>query len=180
MTSDDLANIETGLAARDVLGPRWSEVPVVLRLFERRLARTVEVSFDFRYVRSPATLAAPWFVGAALGIEVLDTFYVGDQPLLVARLPVVVGGRLDGLAMRELSARIRVVSLVRSGGVAEHPPRRDTRFAGGDAAYLIGPYDELLLLLRSDQPAAETTSAASLVPSSSMGDGSPPAEAPPD
>ncbi len=55
----------------------------MLRLFDRRLAGTVENSFDFRYVRSPAALAAPWFVGAALGFDVLDTFYVGDQPLLL-------------------------------------------------------------------------------------------------
>ncbi len=52
--------------------------------------------------------------------------------------------------MVELSARIRVVQLVRADGTAEHPPRRDTRFAAGDSAYLIGPYEELLLLLRSD------------------------------
>ena len=150
MTSDDLVNIETGLAVRDLLGARWDEVPVVLRLFDSRLAATVEGSFDFRYVRSPAALAAPWFVGAALGLDVIDTFYVGDRPLLVARLDVRPGGGLEGTAMRELSARTRVVSLVRADGSAEHPPRRDTRFAAGDAAYLIGPYEELLALLRAD------------------------------
>lgn len=167
LTSDDLANIESGLAVRDLLGARWADVPVVLRLFDRRLANTVEASFDFRYVRSPAALAAPWFVGAALGIEVLDTFYVGDEPLLVARLPVRGGGRLDGLPMRELSARIRVVSLVRSDGTRQHPPRRETRFAAGDAAYLVGPYEELLLLLRSDQP-TDRTSPARRAPNSSV------------
>lgn len=148
LTSDDLANLETGLAVRDLLGERWSEVPVVLRLFGRRLAQTVETSFDFRHVRSPAALAAPWFVGAALGLEVIDTFYVGDRPLLVARLDVAPGGGLDGLALVDLPARIRVVSLVRPDGGSEHPPRRDTRLAAGDTAYLVGPYDELLLLLR--------------------------------
>jgi hypothetical protein len=51
LTSDDLVNIETGLAVRDLLGQRWSGVPVVLRLLDRRLARTVERSFDFHYVR---------------------------------------------------------------------------------------------------------------------------------
>ena len=107
-------------------------------------------SFDFRYVRSPAALAAPWFVGAALGIDVVDTFYVGDQPMLVARLEVEPASGLDGLAMRDLSARILVVSLTHRDGGSEHPPRRDTRFAAGDVAYLVGPYEELLLLLRTD------------------------------
>ncbi|WP_370289337.1 NAD-binding protein [Nocardioides sp.] len=148
LTNDDLANIETGLAVRDLLGERWASVPVVLRLFDRGLARTVQGSFGFTHVRSPAALAAPWFVGAALGLDVLGTFYVGDQPLLVARL-TVDDGPLVGRPMGELSARIRVVHLVRADGTAEHPPRRGTRVAAGDTAHLIGPYDELLLFLRS-------------------------------
>lgn len=154
VTSDDLVNIETGLAVRDLLGTRWPRVPVVLRIFDTRLAGTVESTFGFGFVRSPATLAAPWFVGAALGLEVIDTFYLGDHPLLVARLAVRAGGGLDGIAMRELSARIRVLSLVRVDGVVEPAPRRDTRFASGDAAYLVGPYEELLRLLRVDAVAS--------------------------
>jgi len=35
----------------------------------------------------------------------------------------------------------------------EYPPRRDTRFESGDRAYLIGPYEELLRVLRRDQGA---------------------------
>ncbi|HEX4190818.1 MAG TPA: NAD-binding protein [Marmoricola sp.] len=150
LTSSDLVNIETGLAVRDLLGERWSEVPVVLRLFDRRLARTVESGFDFRYVRSPAALAAPWFVGAALGLDVLETFYVGDQPLLVARLVVSEGGRLDGLTMRSLPARLRVVSLVQGEDRVRTEPRRDTALRAGDSAYVVGPYEELLRLLRAD------------------------------
>lgn len=149
LTSDDLTNLETGLAVRDRLGERWTDVPVVLRLFDRRLAATVSGSFDFRHVRSPAALAAPWFVGAALGLDVIDTSYVGDQLLLVARLRVGPGGGLAGLAMRELPARILVLALERSDATVQRP-RRDTRFEGGDVAYLLGPYEELLLLLRAD------------------------------
>ena len=149
MTSDDLINIETGLAVRDLLADRWAEVPVVLRIFDRRLAHTVETSFDFRYVRSTAALAAPWFVGAALGLDVLGTFYVGDQPMLVASLTVTTGSRLDGIAMRQLGARLRVVSLVHPDGTTNPAPRRDTQLGGGDLAYLIGPYEELLTVLRA-------------------------------
>ncbi|HVH23194.1 MAG TPA: hypothetical protein VNA11_12125 [Pseudonocardia sp.] len=45
----------------------------------------------------------------------------------------------------------RVVALHRAGdrdGNLEHPPRRGTRFGAGDDAYLIGPYQELLQMLR--------------------------------
>ncbi len=153
LTSADLTNIETGLAVRESLGDRWEAVPVVLRVFDRDLARMMERNFGFRHVRSTSALAAPWFVGAALGLDVLETFFVDQQPFLVGRLAIASGGGLQGLAMQDLSARTRVVALSRASGdgVLEHPPRRGTRFEGGDLAYLLGPYDELLDVLRRDQ-----------------------------
>jgi Trk K+ transport system NAD-binding subunit len=155
VTSDDLANLETGLAVRDQLGERWHSVPVVLRMFDSPFARSVRHNFGFASVRSTAALAAPWFVGAALGLDVLSTFYAGDEPLLVARLTVSPGGGLNGLAMSELSARTRVLAIRRAADeqLLEHPPRRGTRFRDGDQAFLIGPYEELLAVLRRDHPA---------------------------
>jgi Trk K+ transport system NAD-binding subunit len=153
MTSDDLANLETGLAVRDQLGQRWAATPVVLRIFDPQLAHSVKETFGFRNVRSTAALAAPWFVGAALGLDVLSTFYAGEELLLVARLTVTPGGGLEGLRMDELAARTRVLALRRAAdpSVLEHPPRRTTRFHQADEAYLIGPYDELLTVLRRDR-----------------------------
>lgn len=154
MTSDDLTNIETGLAVRDALGDRWDDVPVVLRIFDRQVAHTVERDFGFRHVRSTAALAAPWFVGAALGLDVLGTFSVEQQPFLVGGLRVAPGGGLHGVAMEQLSASIRVVAISRAadGGRLEHPPRRGTRLAADDVAYLVGPYEELLTVLRRAAP----------------------------
>ncbi len=162
LTSDDLTNIETGLAVREGLGARWVDVPVVLRVFDRQLGNRLEQSFGFRQVWSTAAIASPWFVGAALGLDVLFTFYVGNHPFLLARLRVSAGGGLDGLAMRELPASVRVVAIRRaaSGGALEHPPRRDTRLAPNDDAYLVGPDAELLELLRHDR---ETGGAAAPV-----------------
>jgi Trk K+ transport system NAD-binding subunit len=154
LTSDDLVNLETGLAVRDQLGERWHTTPVVLRMFDSALARSVRHNFGFSSVRSTAALAAPWFVGAALGLDVLSTFYADDEPLLVARLTVTPGGGLHGLAMADLAARTRVLAIRRAAGeLLEHPPRRGTRFHAGDQAYLIGPYEELLAVLRQDRPA---------------------------
>lgn len=154
LTSDDLANLETGLAVRDQLGTRWKTTPVVLRIFDPALARSVRETFGFHNVRSTAALAAPWFTGAALGLDVLSTFYAGDEPLLVARLTVTPGGGLQDLTMRGLAARTRVLAIRRASdpAVLEHPPRRSARFRADDEAYLIGPYDELLTVLRRDRP----------------------------
>jgi Trk K+ transport system NAD-binding subunit len=153
LTSDDLTNIEAGLAVRDRLGPRWFDVPVVLRVFDRTLGHRVQKSFEFHHVWSTSAIAAPWFIGAALGLDVLATFYVDHEPFLLARLTVAPDGGLAGVAMRELSARMRVVAIRRAGEAdrLEHPPRRDTRFAAGDQAYLAGPNEELLEVLRHEQ-----------------------------
>jgi voltage-gated potassium channel Kch len=165
LTSSDLVNIETGLVVRDQLGDRWASVPVVLRVFDRELGETVGAGFDFRYVRSTAALAAPWFVGAALGLDVLGTFYVDRTPFMVGRLAVAPRGGLDGLAMGELSARTRVVAIHRAAGAdgvrtVEYPPRSGTRFGAGDDAYLVGPYEELLAVLRRDALAPGDVTAA--------------------
>ncbi len=81
----------------------------------------------------------------------LGTFHVGRDAFLVGRLTVAPGGGLDGLTMQELSARTRVIAIHRAGtGEIENPPRRGTRFAAGDEAYLVGPYEELLNVLRRD------------------------------
>ncbi len=153
MTSNDLANIETGLAVRDRLGDRWEEVPVVLRVTGRDLGHHLEASFDFRHVWSTSAISAPWFAGTALGLEVLSSFYVGSHPFLLARLRVSAGGGLDGVAMHELGANVRVIAIGRgagegSVGALEHPPRRGTQLAAGDDAYLAGPHEELMRILK--------------------------------
>ena len=50
--------------------------------------------------------------------------------------------------MDELSARTRVIAIRRTNGSLEHSPRREASFAAGDLAYLVGPYAELLAVLR--------------------------------
>jgi Trk K+ transport system NAD-binding subunit len=152
LTSDDLVNVETGLVVRERLGTRWPSVPVVLRVFDRELARGVEAGFGFDYVRSTAALAAPWFVGAALGLGVLGTFYVDQTLFLVGRLSVTAGGGLDGLTLWELAGKVRVMALHRADGHLEHQLRRDTALAAGDDAYLVGRPDEVMQVLRRDAP----------------------------
>lgn len=154
LTSNDLVNVETGIVIRERLGPRWERVPVVLRVFDRELADGVESGFGFQHVRSTAALAAPWFVGAALGLDVLGTFYVDRTPFVVGALTVAPGGGLDGLAMVELSERARVVAIRRADGQVELPPRRGTTFAAGDQAFLVGLHDEVVQVLLRDTATA--------------------------
>ena len=153
MTSNDMANIETAIAVRDLFGDVWDRsgaVPVVTRVFDRSLGRTVARRFGFENVQSTEELTAPWFVGAALGLDVLGSFSVAQQTFMVSRLTVESGSALVGLAMNQLSANTRVIALTRAdSGAMEHPPRRGTLFHAGDLAYLVGPYEELLGVLRT-------------------------------
>ncbi len=152
MTSNDMVNIETAIAVHDLIGSpmaQFASVPVVTRVFDRALGRTTARRFGFDNVQSTEELTAPWFVGAALGLDVLGSFSIAQRTFMVSRLTIEPGSRLAGLTMDQLSANTRVVALTRhSTGVMEHPLHRTTHFESGDLAYLIGPYAELLGVLR--------------------------------
>ena len=82
LTQDDMVNIETGIVLREMLGPRVMpevvrpDVPIVLRIYDRTLGAAIGQRFGFEYVRSTVDLATPWFIGAAMGLQVLGTFSV--------------------------------------------------------------------------------------------------------
>jgi len=159
VTRDDMINIETGIILSEMLGPRVlpkvnrrAEVPLVLRVYDRALGFAVAQRFGFDNVRSTVELAAPWFIGAASGLEVLGTFSVGQSSFTVGAMRVAPGSDLDGLQMTELSNQIRVIAFTPQDAPVELRPRRDDRLRGGDTVYLVGPYRELLGTLRRGLP----------------------------
>jgi Trk K+ transport system NAD-binding subunit len=159
VTRDDMINIETGIILSEMLGPRvlpevnrLAEVPLVLRVYDRALGFAVAQRFGFENVRSSVELAAPWFIGAASGLEVLGTFSVGQSSFMVGAMRVAPGSELDGLAMSDLSTQIRVIAFTRQDAPVELRPRRGHRLRAGDTVYLVGPYRELLSTLRRGLP----------------------------
>ncbi|ORB51483.1 potassium transporter TrkA [Mycobacteroides saopaulense] len=155
LTQDDMTNIETGIVLRNRLGARWSGVPVILRIFDRRLGEAVAQRFGFENLRSTVELAAPWFIGAAMGLQVLGTFSVGQQSFTVGGVLVEDGSDLVGLRMADLSTKTRVVAISRHDVPIRLHPRRDTRLSAGDTAYVVGPYRELLETLRRGRAARD-------------------------
>ncbi len=155
MTSSDLANVETALVARSMSAEhdeRTSPLRVVVRVFDTALADRVERRFSIHAVRSTSALAAPWFVGAALGYDVLSTFYTERQPFLVARLVVAPGAALDGVLLSDMTPQVRVVALVSDGEIVPRPTRY-TRLAAGEQLLLVGPPREVIASFRENQPA---------------------------
>ncbi len=151
LTQDDIVNIETGIVLHEMLEGR--EIPVVLRVYDRTLGAAVAHRFGFENVRSTVDLAAPWFIGAALGLQVVGTFSVGQRSFMVGGVSVTSGSDLDGMKMADLSTQTRVIAIARADGPVRLHPRRDTELRAGDTAYLVGPYRELLDTLRKGQGA---------------------------
>ena len=158
LTRDDMINIETAIMLDEMLGPRLmpevnrSEVPIVLRVYDRALGFAVAERFGFDNVRSTVELAAPWFIGAAMGLQVMGTFSVGQRSFMVGEMHVEADSELDGQRMFELSTQTRVIAITRQDAPVKLHPRRDERLCAGDTVYLVGPYRELLATLRQVQP----------------------------
>lgn len=150
LTQDDMVNIETGIVLREMYGSESSpalnrpEVPLVLRVYDRELGFAVAQRFGFENVRSTVELAAPWFIGAAMGLEVLDTFSIGQSTYMVGAMHVEAGSELDGLRVVEKATQTRVIAITREGEPVRLHPRHETHLRAGDTAYLVGPYRELL------------------------------------
>jgi Trk K+ transport system NAD-binding subunit len=171
LTRDDMINIETGIVLAEMLGPRVSpetirtDVPLVLRVYDRALGHAVAQRFGFENVRSTVELAAPWFIGAAMGLQVLGTFSVAQNSFVVGGMRVAANSELDGMRMFELSTQTRVIAITRPNALVKLHPRRDARLRGGDTVYLVGPYRELLETLRKGfsppQPTTENDPAES-------------------
>jgi Trk K+ transport system NAD-binding subunit len=157
LTQDDMVNIETGIVLREMYGPEVlpalyrPAVPLVLRIYDRELGFAVAQRFGFENVRSTVELAAPWFIGAAMGLEVLDTFSVGQSTYMVGAMRIDAGSDLDGRRLVEKSTQTRVIAIARHDEPVQLHPRRDARLRAGDTAYVVGPYREVLSTLRKGQ-----------------------------
>ena len=132
LTSDDLVNLETGLAVRDGLAERWVEVPVVLRVFDRALGSRLQQTFHFNHVWSTG--------GARLALVRRRRPRPGDprhllrpQPALPRRPPRGARGRRPRRAWRcrssapaSASSRSPAAASARPRVPAppRHPPRR--------------------------------------------------------
>jgi voltage-gated potassium channel len=134
-TDNDLANMEMALDARR-LNPK---IRVVLRMFDQVLADKIREGFDIHLAMSQSALSAPAFATAALGRDIVHSFVVGSELVVMQRLVVEPGGPWAGRTAGDVAQAFR-------GAVVEH------RAASGGAPALfpppgtpIGPGDELIV-----------------------------------
>lgn len=119
VTDQDLVNIEVALDGKR-LCPR---VPVVMRLFDQKLAQELESGFDIRRAMGMSALAAPTFAAAALGEQVVGAFRLDESMYVIGRITLDPHCPLTGLEVREVASRYGVAV------VAEEVPEQPCEFA---------------------------------------------------
>jgi voltage-gated potassium channel len=118
-TDNDLANLESAIHCRE-LNP---SARIVLRMFDAALARKVKDKFEIHAAYSSSALSAPVFAGAALDVEVQQSFTIGDEVISIARLEIRPGARLNGMTVGavEESFDVSIIMAIQNGAKDFHP-----------------------------------------------------------
>ena len=127
-TDHDLDNLESALVARDI-NP---DIRVVIRMYDRSLARRLDQVFNFGRTFSASEIAAPQFANAVTTTGFAAKVQVHEKPFLVYELQVAPVSPLEGLTCGELTDRLgaSVMDIKREGDFTQ--PTTSTRLVAGD------------------------------------------------
>jgi Trk K+ transport system NAD-binding subunit len=144
---EDLTNLQA-VVVGNALSPT---VPVVLRIFNPVLAEQFETVLNVRRAFSVSALAAPAFVAAALGEDVVQTMHLGDDEVAVCRVVVNPDSPLAGRSTDQLEEGFHLALLARAGPDGRWEPTRGPERIGGDDQIVVGgPMIEVLRLAVRD------------------------------
>ena len=140
-TANDHLNLEVVLRARD-LNPN---ARVVVRSFDGQFASQLEQLLGVTAVLSSSDLSAPAFAGAAVGIEVAQSFEMQGTRYSLIRLVVAPGSRMAGQAIGDLQQAEHIdIVLHERGGEAEVNPPRDIIVQPGDGLVLFARHNHIV------------------------------------
>ncbi len=136
-TDDDLVNLEVAIDAR-VLKPK---LRIVMRLFDQELAAKIRDAFDLKLTFSTSELAAPLFATASSDRSILNSFYIGDQLMLVAKMRIEEGSALAGKSVAQVRTEYEtiVLDLQREGDARFFPDGPDVLAVGDRVSIQTGP-----------------------------------------
>jgi Trk K+ transport system NAD-binding subunit len=134
-TNDDLANLEIAMDVRDMR----ADIPIIMRLYDQRLAQKVKGALGVQVSVSTSKLAAPLFASVALDTSVVGTHRVGGDLMVVMELDVEAGSQLAGRTVQEIGTGhgVLVVAVRDPAGAWTLQPRGDDRLAAGGAVQLM-------------------------------------------
>lgn len=150
-TSDDLANLDIALSARDLN----VEARIVIRLFDETLAAKVAGVFAMPVI-STSQVAAPAFIAAATGRKVYQSFQLADQQVHLTDLTICRGSQLAGRTVGEIQTdkQFNIVMHQGAEGVNVNPDP-EIVLREGDTVLIIAPMEPLLTLEALNQSAAQ-------------------------
>ena len=137
VTNDDLANLEIAMDVRELR----DDVPIVMRLWDQRLAHKVQSSLGIEVSVSTSKLAAPLFASAALDPSIVGVHRVGKTLLVVLHIEVVAGSVFDGKSPLDLLAehQLTLAGVLPKDGdwLLQPPPKEPLR--AGDILHVMVP-----------------------------------------
>lgn len=138
LTSDDLTNLQIGLAARQ----ERADVHVVLRVFSDALAEKLVDLFGIHTAYSTSELASQTLAAAAVLGRIRHAFFAAGHLFAADEMTVRAGDRLSGKSVDAIRAQYSalVIGLHRKGESSILP----------DLEAVVGPGDEVTLLAPLD------------------------------
>ena len=148
LADDDLENLGAAIAAHASDGG----VPMVLSVFDVTMADLLEANLGVRRGFSPAGIAAPAFVAAALGADVIETMRLGEALVPICELTVEPGSPLDGATAAELKASFgcALVAHAPPGGAWEPAAGDRHRLSAGERVVIGGLSPKVLRTARAN------------------------------
>ncbi|NJN16108.1 MAG: potassium transporter TrkA [Oscillochloris sp.] len=137
--SDDLLNLQIGLAAREI----DADVHLVLRVFSDVLAERLATLFGINTAYSTSALAAPTLAAAAVRPEVDHAFDVNGQLFATLTLHAADGDELAGKRVSALRTQGLIVVTLRRVGGRRTLPNPDERIIPGDEIVVLGTLSAL-------------------------------------
>ncbi|HYU58370.1 MAG TPA: NAD-binding protein [Actinomycetota bacterium] len=148
VSDDDLENLHAALAA----GAVAPDVPLVIRSFEPVLVDRLARSVRLRRAYSVSALAAPAFVAAALGEDLLATLRLGEDDISLCRLEVRPGAPIAGATAAEVKADSGCAVVAHDDGSGWRPCAPVERITEGERILIGGPLRLALLLAKRVSP----------------------------
>lgn len=148
VTDNDLANLEIALSARELC----PGLRVVVRMFDQKLAKKIEKSFDIHCAFSTSALSAPVFAQAALSANILSSFEFGGMTINAFQLLVDDAGELKGMTVDQVRQKHEATILMHERNTkADWNPPPNTVLETNDRLLVMTDSATVHKLLQSQQ-----------------------------
>lgn len=142
-TDDDLANLEIALDARHIV----PELPVILRMFDQRMADKIGDAFNIHLAMSQSAISAPSFTMAAVDRSIEYSFAIDDQLVVMQRWRVCNGGPMCGRKVGEVMTEFGIGVVRRQSAEGSRLfPGPETVLEDGDELLVEGEFTSLTAL----------------------------------